>query len=168
MKTTSFLGVSSKRADTLSAGGCESWRTKHGRKELPRVRSQGWQPRGDTTPMRSVAAGLNTPCARSGVVAERSYLASKVSGGRRKHPTSEASGSGQEELSQVRGLGRPGEATWHLRPGAVTLRSHPSLRPVSAAGRIHPCPRPGQAAGKSNPRRGGCAGTGGPRGAIPH
>ena len=111
--------------------------------------------------------GGDTPSPRSGAAAERSYLASKVSGGRRKHPTSEASGSGQEELSQVRGLGRPGEATWHLRPGAVTLRSHPSPRPVSAAGRIHPCPRPGQAAGKSNPRRGGCAGTGGPRGAIP-
>ena len=33
--------------------------------------------------------------------------------------------------------------------------------------RSHPRPRPGPVAGRSNPRSGGCAGTGGPRGAIP-
>ena len=37
---------------------------------------------------------------------------------------SEVSG-GWEELPCVRGQGRPGEATSQLRPGAVTLRSHP-------------------------------------------
>ena len=37
---------------------------------------------------------------------------------------SEASG-GQEETPRVRGQGRPGEATPSLRPGAVTLKSHP-------------------------------------------
>ena len=31
----------------------------------------------------------------------------------------------QEETPHVRGQGRPGEATSRLRPGAVTLRSHP-------------------------------------------
>ena len=31
---------------------------------------------------------------------------------------------GQEETPCVRGQGRPGEATSHPRPGAVTLRSH--------------------------------------------
>ena len=45
-------------------------------------------------------------------MAERSYPGSEVSGG-------------QEELPHVRGQGRPGEATSCLRPGAVTLRSHP-------------------------------------------
>ena len=48
----------------------------------------------------------------STAVAERSYPASKVSGSREKTP-------------RVRGQGRPGEATSHLRPGAVALRSHP-------------------------------------------
>ena len=46
-----------------------------------------------------------------GVAAERSY------------PVCEASG-GQEETPRVRDQGRPGEATSHPRPGAVTLRSH--------------------------------------------
>ena len=45
-------------------------------------------------------------------VAERSYPTSEVSGGR-------------EETPHVQGQGRPGEATWHPRPGVVTLRSHP-------------------------------------------
>ena len=38
---------------------------------------------------------------------------------------SEVRGSGREELPRVRDQGRPGEATSHPRPGAVTLRSHP-------------------------------------------
>ena len=49
---------------------------------------------------------------------------------------------GREETPSVRGQGRPREATLSLRPGAVTLRSHPK-------------PRPGPAAGRSNPRSGG-------------
>ena len=75
-------------------------RGRGGREELPHVRGQGWQPGGDT------------PRSRSGAAAERSY------------PTSEVSG-GWEETPRVRGQGWPGEATSHLRPGAVTLRSHP-------------------------------------------
>ena len=47
-----------------------------------------------------------------GVAAERSY------------PVCEASG-GQEETPRVRDQGQPGEATSCLRPGVVTLRSHP-------------------------------------------
>ena len=45
-------------------------------------------------------------------MAERSYPASEVRGGR-------------EETPHVRGQWRPGEATLCPRPGAVTLRSHP-------------------------------------------
>ena len=45
-------------------------------------------------------------------VARRSYPASKTSGG-------------QEETPRIRDQGRPGEATSHPRPGAVTLRSYP-------------------------------------------
>ena len=43
---------------------------------------------------------------------------------RRSYPGSEASG-GQEETPCVRGQGRLGETTSCLRPGVVTLRSHP-------------------------------------------
>ena len=42
----------------------------------------------------------------------------------RSYPASEASG-GREETPRVRDQGRPAEATWRPRPGAVTLRSHP-------------------------------------------
>ena len=49
----------------------------------------------------------------------------------RSYPVSEASG-GREETPHVRGQGRPGEATLRLRPGAVTLRSHPE--PEARAG----------------------------------
>ena len=47
-----------------------------------------------------------------GAAAERSYTASEVSGSR-------------EETPRVHGQGPPGKATSCLRPGAVTLRSHP-------------------------------------------
>ena len=43
---------------------------------------------------------------------------------RRSYPASEASG-GREETPRIRDQGRPREATSCLRPGAVTLRSHP-------------------------------------------
>ena len=76
------------------------------------------------------------------VAAGRRHPVSKVRGGglERSYLASEASG-GQEETLRIRDQGQPGEAT--------------------------SCPRPGVAAGRSNPRSGGCAGTGGPRGAIP-
>ena len=45
---------------------------------------------------------------------------------------SEARGGSREELPQVRGQGRLGEATSHLRPGAVALRSHPALEAGAA------------------------------------
>ena len=81
---------------------------------------------------------------------------------------SEVSSSSREELPRVRGQGRPGEATSHPRPGAVTLRSHPEpeARGCSWEEPVHP--RPGPAARRSIPRSGGCTGAGGPRGAIPH
>ena len=72
----------------------------------------------------------------------------------RSYPVPEASG-GQEETPRLRGQGRPGEATSLSRPGAVTLRSHP--KPEARAS--------GQ---EEQPRSGGCAGAGRPRGAIPH
>ena len=54
-----------------------------------------------------------TLCPRSGVAGERSYPASEVSGG------------GREETPRVLGQGQPGESTSRLRPGGVTLSSHP-------------------------------------------
>ena len=86
------------RAGALSAGGCESWCTKRGREELPQVQGQGQWPR--------------VPGCDGAGTAKRSYPASEVSGGR-------------EQTPRVRGQGRPGEATSHPRPRAVTLRSHP-------------------------------------------
>ena len=80
----------------------------------------------------------------------------------RSYPVSEASG-GWEETSHVRDQGRPGEATSRLRPGPLTLRSHPE--PEASGGSWEEPPMP--EAGRSNLRSGGCAGAGGPRGAIP-
>ena len=79
----------------------------------------------------------------------------------------EVRGHGQEELPHVRGQGRwPRGATPRLRSVVAGRR-----RPVQGQGRpgeATPCPRPGAVPERSNPRSGGCAGTGGPRGAIQH
>ena len=58
---------------------------------------------------------------------------------RRSYPTSEASG-GREETSRIRDQGRPGEATSRLRPGPLTLRSHPE--PEASGGSWEEPPMP--------------------------
>ena len=63
---------------------------------------------------------------------------------KRSHPASEVRGCGREEPPGVRGQGQ-----WS---GGATLR----MRPGTAARKIN-----------QRPRSSGCAGTGGPRGAIP-
>ena len=63
---------------------------------------------------------------------------------RRSYHVSEASG-GQEETLRVRHQGRPGEATLHPRPGAVTLRSHPE--PEARGGSWEEPPMPEARAG---------------------
>ena len=93
-------------------------------------------------------------------------------------------GSGQEELPHVRGLGRPRGATPCPRSGAAAERIYPMSEvrgsgqeelPSSQArgGGWEDLPHargqghwPGAAT--PPPRSGGCAGEGGPRGAIPH
>ena len=71
----------------------------------------------------------------------------------RSYPASEASG-GREETPRVRDQGRPAEATWRPRPGAVTLRSHPE--PKARAG-----------GWEEQPEEWWLRSTGGPRGALP-
>ena len=75
-----------------------------------------------------------TLCPSSGAVAEWSYPAYEASGGR-------------EETPRVRGQGRPGEATSHLRPGAETLRSHREREARDSSWEEPPTPeaRPGGA-----------------------
>ena len=138
-----------------------------------------------------------TPLPRSGAEAERSYPTSEVrSGGREELPHApkpEARGGGWEELphaptpearggeersytmSEVRGGGQ--EEIPHapsLRPGATGWRSYPTplnLRPRAAAREEQPHDRgQGRCPGGQTPRprSHGCAGAGGPRGAIPH
>ena len=66
----------------------------------------------------------------------------------RRHPASEVRGGGREELPRVRGQcpsGRPGEATSRLRPGVVTLRSHP--KPEARGGTWEEPPMPEARAG---------------------
>ena len=99
MQTRVLEWVAIARARALSAGGCQSWCTKRGREELPHVRGQGQRPR---------VSG----CDSAGTT-KRSYPASEVRGGQEKPP-------------RTRGQGQQlGGGTSHLRPGAVTLRSHP-------------------------------------------
>ena len=100
---------------------------RRGREELPHVRGQRQRPR--------------VPGCHGAGTAERSYPSPRSVAAGRRHPTSEVRGGGQEELPNVHGQWRLGEATLLLRPGA--------------------------AAGRSIPRSGGCTGAGGPRGAIP-
>ena len=58
----------------------------------------------------------------------------------RSYPASEASG-GQEETPHVQGQGQPGEATSRLKPGVVTLRSHPTPEARAATGSNNPMPK---------------------------
>ena len=86
--------------------------------------------------------------------AERSYPTSKVRGsGREETPRVGGQGGGREELPRFPGQWRPGGDIPCPRSGA--------------AERIHLTPKARASGGRSNPRSGGCAGTGGPRGAIP-
>ena len=109
---------------------------------------QGWRPRGVTPRLRSRAA------------AESARLQWRRNG-KEELLKSEVRGGGREELLHVqvrggvRGQGQgPGGAIPHQRgPGGPT----PHPRPWAAAGRANP-----------TPRSDGCAGTGGPRGTIPH
>ena len=80
-------------------------------------------------------------------------------------PEPEARGGGREEQPHAGGQGvQPrGDTQRQVRGGDE--RSYPVS---TAAGRRYPTPlgpRPGAAAGRTNPTR-GCAGTGGPKGAI--
>ena len=75
---------------------------------------------------------------KSGAAAERSYLASEVSGGRWEElPMSEVRGGSQEETPSVRGQWRLGGYTpcprSGQRPGGATLRPR-----LVEAGRRHP------------------------------
>ena len=141
-------------AGALSAA--ESYLTSEVRDSGPECQAEPAQERlGGATPRpRSVAARRRHPASEVRAAAGRSY------------PASEASG-GPEETPHVRGQGRPGETTSQPRPEAVTVRSH--LEPEARGGswEEQPKPRPRPAARRSNPRSSGCAGTGGPRGAIP-
>ena len=136
---------------------------KHGREEVPHIRGKRQGPR--LPGCNSAGTAERTyPSPRSGVAAERSYLATEVSGSReetphargqgqwlrgatphlrpgavadRTYPTSEVSGS-QEETPSIRGQRWLGEATSSPRTGAMALKSLPHLRPVAGAGRSQP------------------------------
>ena len=128
------------------------------------VQGQGQRPRWATPRPKSGAAAGRTPCLRtpcpkgSGheelphVWGQRQRL--RVSGCDRagtvekSYPLSEVRGVGQEELPYIRGQG--------LRPGGATPGPHAWGQGQSPGGPT-PCPRSS-----------GCAGAGGPRGAIPH
>ena len=79
--------------------------TKPGWEELPHIRGQRQQPRVPGC----VGAGM----------AERSYPASEVSGGREETPRVQCQGGGQEVLPHVRSQCRLGGDTLHLRSGAA-------------------------------------------------
>ena len=105
-----------------------------------------------------------------------------LSAAERSYPTFEVRGSGRE-CQAATAQEWPRGATLRPRTGAVAGRSHPKSEvrgngleePPSIRGQgggvggATPRPRPGMAARKINqhPRSGGCAGTGGSRGAIP-
>ena len=104
---------------------------------------------------------MRVPDCNGAGMAERSYLASEVEGG------------GQEEISSVRGQGSRTEKLPHVRgqgrrPGGDTPRPKPEARGSGREELPHARgqgQRPGGAT--TRPRSCGCAGTGGPRGAIP-
>ena len=66
---------------------------------------------------------LLSKCVRLGDYAQAAVTGA-LSAAERSYPTSEVRGSGRE-CQAVMAQERPRGATLHLRPGAVTLRSHP-------------------------------------------
>ena len=124
---------------------------RNGREELPCIRGQGRQLRGDTH-----------------IRGQRQQ--------REELPHVRGQGQRREELPRIRGRGGVREEIPHapsLRPGAADGRSYLmplSPKPRAAARRSNPTPeaRGGGPGGPTpRPRSCGCAGTGGPRGAIP-
>ena len=63
----------------------------------------------------------------------------------RSYPASKLRSGGRDELPLVQGQWQPGEATSCLRPGAVTLRSHPE--PEARGGSWEEPPMPDARAG---------------------
>ena len=148
---------------------------------------EGRRPRGVTPRQRSGVAprvpgcdGAGTaeksyPSQRSGAAAERSYPASKVRGGGQEAlphaPTPEARGHGREEQPHARGQGQqPRGATPRLRSGVTAGRSYPTTEARGGGWEEQPHAKgQGRQPGGPTPcpRSSGCAGAGGPRGAIP-
>ena len=90
-------------------------------------------------------SGLECPAAMAQEQLRGATLCQRSGAAGRRHPASEVRGGDWEELSCVRGQGRPGEATWHPRPGTVTLRSHP--KPEARGGSWEEPPTPEARAG---------------------
>ena len=75
--------------------------------ELPHVRGQGRQQKGDTPHLRSgAAAKMSYPASEVGTAARTNYPVSEVRGGQEElphAPTPEARGGGREEQPHVQG-----------------------------------------------------------------
>ena len=155
----------SAKAQAAATGALSAAKRSHPTSE---VRSRS---REDPMPEGRRPRGV-TPSPRSGAAAESTRL-------RRRR-------NGREELPHVRGQGvQPRGDTPRPRSRAATRGVTPRPRSGAAAERRYPTPpspRPGVAGGRSNPTPGqgrwpggptphprscGCAGAGGPRGAIP-
>ena len=127
----------------------------------------------DNNHVRGQGQKLGGPHARR-AAAKRSYPTSEVRGSGREYQTATGHRNSGEELSRIQGQGgRPRGVTPRPRSGAGMRGVTPHLRSGAAAGRRYPTP---QARGQGRwpggptlcPRSRGCAGAGGPRGAIPH
>ena len=150
------------RAGTLSVA--ESYPTSEVRYSGPECQAAMAQER----------PGGATPPPSSRVAAKRSYPASEVSGGQEETPRVRGQGGGREELPSVQGQWRLGGDTPLPKSGAPEARGNDPEEPPRAQGQgwqlggaTH-AQGEGQRPGGATPRCGGCAGTEGPRGAIPH
>ena len=65
------------------------------------------------------------------MAAGRSYPTSEVRGDQEETPCVRGQGGSREELPRIRGQ-------WHLRSGAVTLRSHPTPEARAHSGEEQP------------------------------
>ena len=161
-------GVTPRPRSGAVAESTRLQRHRNGREELPRVRGQAGQARGDTQCPRSGAATRGvTPRPRSGAVAGRSYpMPPHLRPGaaaKRSYPTSEVRVSGQEYPTAT-AEERPRGATPHPRSGGAAKRRYPASKvrghdersyPVSEVRggdkRSHQRPRSGAVAGRRYP-----------------
>ena len=139
-----FVFTAVKIYQSLKSQAAATGALKHGREKPPHVRGQGQKPGG--------------PHARR-AAAKRSYPTSEVRGSGWEYQTATAQERWRGATPRPRSGARLRRDTQRPRSGAVARKKYPRPQPRGQGWRV--------GGATLRPRSPGCAGAGGPRGAIP-